>query len=147
MKIKEAIILAGGLGTRLRAAVPDLPKCMAVVAGKPFLHYVINHFIKEGIEKLIFSLGYKHEVIEAYLNKEYSTINIQYSIEEEPLGTGGAIKLACEKATEENVLVLNGDTAFNIKLNKLAPFHYMAGADCTLSLKPMKNLIVMVWLN
>ena len=139
MKIKEAIILAGGLGTRLRSAVPDLPKCMAVVAGNPFLYYVVNHFINEGIEKFIFSLGYKHEVIEEYLSKQYAHISIKYTIEEEPLGTGGAIKLACKKATEKNVLVLNGDTAFNIKLHKLAPFHSASGADCTLSLKPMKN--------
>jgi D-glycero-alpha-D-manno-heptose 1-phosphate guanylyltransferase len=64
MQIKEAIILAGGLGTRLRNAVPDLPKCMAPVAGRPFLFYVINYLRSQGIEKFIFSLGYKHEVIE-----------------------------------------------------------------------------------
>ena len=65
--IKECIILAGGLGTRLRSAVPDLPKCMAPVAGKPFLSYVIDHFRQQGIEKFIFSLGYKHEVIQDFL--------------------------------------------------------------------------------
>ena len=65
--IKEAIILAGGLGTRLRDTVPDLPKCMAPVAGRPFLFYVINYLRSQGIEKFIFSLGYKHELIEDYL--------------------------------------------------------------------------------
>jgi D-glycero-alpha-D-manno-heptose 1-phosphate guanylyltransferase len=139
MPVKQAIILAGGLGTRLRTVVPDLPKCMASVAGKPFLHYVISYFQKEGVEKFIFSLGYKHEVIEEFLAKELSPTDYQLSMEEEPLGTGGALKLACKKTSEKTVLVLNGDTFFKIKLNKLALFHDMCGAHCTLSLKPMKN--------
>jgi D-glycero-alpha-D-manno-heptose 1-phosphate guanylyltransferase len=134
-----AIILAGGLGTRLRSSVPHLPKCMAPVAGKPFLHYVIEHLKKQGVEKFIFSLGYMSEMIEAYLNDQHSMINVQYSIEAEPLGTGGAIKLACGKATEKTVLVVNGDTLFSIDLVKLSLFHNMCGADCTLSLKPMQN--------
>jgi D-glycero-alpha-D-manno-heptose 1-phosphate guanylyltransferase len=139
MPIREAIILAGGLGTRLRSAVPDLPKCMAPVAGRPFLHYVISYYQSQGIEKFIFSLGYMHEIIEEFLRKELLTTNYQLSIEKEPLGTGGAIRLACKKATEKTVLVLNGDTFFKIKSDKLSSFHNMCGADCTLSLKPMKN--------
>lgn len=139
MAITEAIILAGGLGTRLRSEVPDLPKCMAPVAGKPFLHYVIAHCQNQGIGKFIFSLGYMHEIIEEFLARELSIANYQLSIEKEPLGTGGAIRLACEKTNEKNVLVLNGDTFFKIKLNKLASFHDMCGAHCTLSLKPMQN--------
>jgi D-glycero-alpha-D-manno-heptose 1-phosphate guanylyltransferase len=139
MAIREAIILAGGLGTRLRSAVPDLPKCMAPVSGKPFLHYVIAYCQNQGIEKFIFSLGFMHETIEEFLSRELLITNYQLSIEEEPLGTGGAIKLACKKATEKTVLVLNGDTFFKIKMNKLASFHDMCGAHCTLSLKPMKN--------
>ena len=93
MKIREAIILAGGLGTRLRTAVPDLPKCMAPVAGKPFIHYVIDYFLKQGVESFILSLGYKHEVIEEYLRTSMR-LNATFSIEKEPLGTGGAIMLA-----------------------------------------------------
>ncbi len=139
MAIKEAIILAGGLGTRLRTAVPDLPKCMAPVAGKPFLHYVINYFREQGIERFIFSLGYKHEIIEEFLSKEFSGTDHQSYVEAEPLGTGGAIKLACSLAKDKTVLVLNGDTFFKIDLNKLALFHDMCGAHCTLSLKPMKD--------
>ena len=135
----EAIILAGGLGTRLRTVLPDIPKCMAPVAGKPFLHYVIEHCKKQGVDKFIFSVGYKSEMIIEYLDAKYSILNIQYSIEEEPLGTGGAIKLACSKSTEKNVIVLNGDTLFSLDLAKLISFHKMCGADCTLSLKPMSN--------
>ena len=139
MKIKEAIILAGGMGTRLKEVVPDLPKCMAPVAGKPFLHYVISYFSKQGIEKFIFSLGYKHEIIQEYVASEFDNIQYLFSVEEKPLGTGGAVNLACMQASEKTVLVLNGDTFFKIDIDKLASFHHMCGADCTLSLKPMKQ--------
>jgi len=137
--IKEAIILAGGLGTRLRTAVPDLPKCMAPVSGKPFLFFVIDHLQKQGVNKFIFSLGYKSEIIIDYTKSQYPKINIQYSIEDTPLGTGGAIKLAASKATEKNVLVVNGDTLFAVNIEQLAVLHEATDADCTLCLKPMKN--------
>lgn len=137
--IREAIILAGGLGTRLRSVVSEVPKCMAPIAGKPFLHYVIAHLQKQGVEKFIFSIGYKSETIIDYINAHPSLSNTQYSIEDEPLGTGGAIKLACIKATEKNVLVLNGDTLFSINVANLSALHELKIADCTLSLKPMKN--------
>lgn len=136
---REAIILAGGLGTRLRSVVADLPKCMAPVAGKPFLSYVINHLQQQGVDKFIFSLGYKHAYIEEWLNQSFPLLFSQIAIEEEPLGTGGAIKLACTMATEENVLVLNGDTLFSLDARKLMDDHTASNAACTLSLKPMKN--------
>jgi D-glycero-alpha-D-manno-heptose 1-phosphate guanylyltransferase len=137
--IKEAIVLAGGLGTRLRSAVPDLPKCMAPVNNKPFIGYVIDYYVGQGIDKFIFSLGYKHEVIENYLNQAYPSLSRQNVVEPEPLGTGGAIRLACKVATEKTVLVLNGDTIFNIELATLSDFHYQHDSHCTLSLKPMRN--------
>ncbi|MEP7372514.1 MAG: HAD-IIIA family hydrolase [Chitinophagaceae bacterium] len=135
----QAIILAGGLGTRLRPVVSDLPKCMAPVAGRPFLFYVINYLRLQGVEKFIFSLGYKHDIIEEYLQDQFSTLNYQCSIEEEPLGTGGAIQLACQKATEKNVIVANGDTLFKIDAEELSRFHEQQQAECTLALKPMQN--------
>lgn len=137
--VKEAIILAGGLGTRLRSSVPDLPKCMAPVLGRPFLFYIINYLRSQGIEKFIFSLGYMHEFIEEYLNDQFSTLNFKCVIEDSPLGTGGAIKLACSKATEENILVTNGDTLFKINADELAKIHNSYAADVTLALKPMTN--------
>jgi D-glycero-alpha-D-manno-heptose 1-phosphate guanylyltransferase len=137
--IKEAIILAGGLGTRLREAVPDLPKCMAPVAGRPFLFYVINYLRAQGIEQFVFSLGYKHELIEEYLHTHFATLRYQCVIENEPLGTGGAIQLACTKATEKNVVVTNGDTLFRVDLHTAALFHDHQMAECTLLLKPMTN--------
>lgn len=137
--VKEAIILAGGLGTRLREAVPDLPKCMAPVAEKPFLSYVIDHLRMQGIEQFIFSLGYKWGIIEEYLQKEYPTLDYTSVIEEEPLGTGGAIQLAIQKTSSENVVVANGDTLFKIKPDEIATLHETQNAECTLALKPMQN--------
>jgi len=137
--IKEAIILAGGLGTRLRESVPDLPKCMAPVAGRPFLFHVINYLRSQGVEKFIFSLGYKHELIEDYLSTQFPTLSYQCVIEDEPLGTGGAILLACTKATEKNIVVTNGDTLFKIDLHKATMFHNHNNAECTLLLKPMNR--------
>ncbi|MEO8403641.1 MAG: NTP transferase domain-containing protein, partial [Chitinophagaceae bacterium] len=80
----HAIILAGGLGTRLRSAVPDLPKCMAPVAGRPFLFHVINSLRLQGVEHFIFSLGYKHEIIEEYLADQFSRLSYECVIEAEP---------------------------------------------------------------
>lgn len=135
------IILAGGLGTRLRSVVSDLPKCMAPVNGKPFLSYVIDYFQQQGITQFIFSLGYKHEVIIAYLEQftTHHPLTIHYSIEKEPLGTGGAIKKACEKTNHKNVFVTNGDTLFKANIPALKNFHLQKNAECTLALKPMMN--------
>ncbi len=135
----SAIILAGGLGTRLRSAVPDLPKCMAAVAGKPFLYHVVNYLQQQGVENFIFSLGYMHEVIEDFLKTNYPDLEYQLSIEQEPLGTGGAIRQACTYTDEKNVLALNGDTMFKADLNKLLAFHKQQEAACTLALKPMHD--------
>ncbi|MEO7394544.1 MAG: HAD-IIIA family hydrolase [Chitinophagaceae bacterium] len=137
--IKEAIVLAGGLGTRLRNTVPDLPKCMAPVAGRPFLFYVINYLRSQGIYNFIFSLGYKHEIIEEYLHSHFSTVTYQCVIESEPLGTGGAIQLAISKSSEKNIVVANGDTLFKADINEAAIFHYSNNADCTILLKPMTS--------
>lgn len=137
--MKEAIILAGGLGTRLREAVPELPKCMAPVASRPFLYHVVTFLQSQGVEKFIFSLGYKHEVIERWLADDFPCLCYQSVIETEPLGTGGAIRLACQHATEENVVVMNGDTMFKVDIERLAKFHQDQQAECTLALKPMEN--------
>lgn len=134
-----AIILAGGLGTRLRDTVPELPKCMAPVAGRPFLSFVIDSLLMQGIEKFIFSFGYKSDIIEFFLEEHYPYLHYVTVVEKEPLGTGGAIKLACKSITEENVVVVNGDTLFMINAKELYRFHLDHNSECTLALKPMKN--------
>ncbi|HYE56543.1 MAG TPA: nucleotidyltransferase family protein [Chitinophagaceae bacterium] len=135
--MKEAIILAGGLGTRLRSVVSDLPKCMADVAGRPFLAYVLDHLQQQGIERFIFALGYKSEAFTEFIDARLSKDNYALSIEDEPLGTGGAIKLACTQAKQKTVLVANGDTLFKVDTSYLIHFHDMCAAHCTLSLKRM----------
>ena len=137
--IKEAIILAGGLGTRLRSVVSDVPKCMAPVAGKAFLFYIIQNLLKQRVEKFIFSLGYKSESIVEFIENNFPNISYDFSIEAEPLGTGGAILLACNKATQNEILILNGDTFFEINVDSLYKFHFKKNAICTLCLKPMNN--------
>src|SRR5215467_10034345 len=94
-RINEAIILAGGLGTRLRSAVPDLPKCLAPVGGKPFVGYVTDYFRKMGVEHFIFALGYKSGYFDAYFREHFPNGGYSISLEDEPLGTGGAIYKAC----------------------------------------------------
>jgi len=137
--ITEAIILAGGLGTRLRTAVPDLPKCMAPVAGKPFISYIINYYRAQGIAKFIFSLGYMHGIVEDFLKDHYADLEYTFSIETEPLGTGGAILKASSMAVSSDALILNGDTFFAVDIPALAAFHEQKNALCTLSLKAVSN--------
>jgi D-glycero-alpha-D-manno-heptose 1-phosphate guanylyltransferase len=137
--IREAIILAGGLGTRLRSAVPDLPKCMAPVGGRPFIGYVTDHFKKAGIERFIFALGYKSAAFDNFFRQTFPLGGFEVSLEAEPLGTGGAIRQACTHAKTRTVLILNGDTFFRIDPVALSDFHSRHEADCSLCLKPMKD--------
>ena len=137
--IDEAIILAGGLGRRLRSVVSELPKCLAPVNGRPFLSFLIDHLQKQGISKFIFSLGFKHEAIANFLQENYDAVSYELSIEYEPLGTGGAILLSLSKAKNDDVLICNGDTLFTVNTELLSHFHQEKKSACTIALKPMKN--------
>ncbi|HEY6899809.1 MAG TPA: nucleotidyltransferase family protein [Puia sp.] len=137
--IKEAIILAGGLGTRLRSAVPELPKCMAPVGGKPFIGYVTEYFRRQGIGHFIFALGYKSDYFEDLFARYFPSGGYSVLLEQEPLGTGGAIRQACGLARTETALILNGDTFFHVELVELSAFHLAKDADCSLCLKPMRD--------
>ena len=137
--LKEVIILAGGLGTRLSETVPGIQKCMAPVNGRPFLDYIIRYLQRHHLKHFIFSLGYRHENINEFITRHFAGLNCSYSIEDSPLGTGGAIQKALSFAKDENVLILNGDTFFNVDLTALLHLHDMKKADCTIALKPMKN--------
>ncbi|MEO1261810.1 MAG: nucleotidyltransferase family protein [Bacteroidota bacterium] len=137
--IKETIILAGGLGTRLRSVVEEQPKSMAPINGKPFLEYLLDFLIKYEIEKVIFSVGYKSNYILNHFANNYKSLSIEYAFEKEPLGTGGAIKNAMQFASGESVLVTNGDSLFLCDLAAQFNFHQKNKADLTLALKPMQN--------
>jgi D-glycero-alpha-D-manno-heptose 1-phosphate guanylyltransferase len=136
--ITEAIILAGGMGTRLQPVVGELPKCLAPISGKPFLSYLLDNAKKQGIKKFIFALGYKNDQVENFVKKTLPEGSYVFSIENDPLGTGGAIYKACGMAEGPNVIVLNADTFFGIMYSNITIIHELRKADCTLALKPMK---------
>jgi len=138
-RITECIILAGGLGTRLRSVVPDAPKCMALVNDKPFITYLISYLQSQGIQRFIFSVGYLHQIIVEFINKEYPKLEAAFVVEEKPLGTGGAIKKSCGKVSAQNVLVVNGDTLCKANFTSLINLHVQQKADCTLSLQYTQN--------
>lgn len=135
----ECIVLAGGLGTRLRGVIGEFPKCMAPVNGKPFLHYIFTYLQEQGCTRVILSLGYKHEVIEQWLKEHSWHFDIAHVIEYEPLGTGGGIQLAMREAKDGHVAVLNGDTMFKVDMKEQFAFHTGMKADASLALKEMKN--------
>jgi D-glycero-alpha-D-manno-heptose 1-phosphate guanylyltransferase len=139
MITKEAIILAGGLGTRLQDVLPGIPKCMAPVKGKPFLTYVLDYLIDQEIDKVILSVGYRNEQIINYFSYNYKSLLIEYAIENEPLGTGGAIKLAIEYCTQNDMFVLNGDTYFIPGLCEMEEIHFQTTADLTIAVKEMSE--------
>jgi len=131
----EAIVLAGGLGTRLRAAVPNLPKPMSPVNGRPFLEHQLDYWTGQGVTRFILSVGYRHEAISDHFGAEYHSIPVSYAIESQPLGTGGGLLLAAGSlAAPGPFLVLNGDTYFEVALGPLREFHAAHKADITLSL-------------
>lgn len=135
----DVIILAGGLGTRLRPVVSDVPKCMALVSGNPFLHYIfryLEHF--DFVENVILSVGYKHEMIMDWVIRQRELpFKIAYSVENEPLGTGGAIKEAVKHTKNKAIAVFNGDTFFDVDLKCFSEEHNQSGMILSVALKPM----------
>ena len=137
--LNECIILAGGLGTRLRSVVVDLPKVMAPVNERPFLNYILEKATNEKIEHLVLSTGYLHEKIEEYISTSHAEKNISFVIEEEPLGTGGAIAFALHQCMSEEVLIVNGDSFFNIDYRRFFNDHHQKHSDFSIAMKPMFN--------
>lgn len=129
----RAIILAGGMGTRLRSVVPDLPKPMAPISERPFLGYLMDYWINQGVNEFIISVGYKKELIMDYFGSSYKSIPLHYVTENEPLGTGGSLLLAA-KGLIDPIIVLNGDTFFEVLLKELIEFHLEHSSDWTFSL-------------
>jgi len=131
----SAVILAGGLGTRLRTIVSDLPKPMAPINGKPFLEHLMRYWIGQGISHFVLSVGYLHQTIVDYFGFQFEGASLDYVIEKSPLGTGGGLLLALEKVSQqEKFLLLNGDTFFEIDLKSLVDFSDKTDADWCFSL-------------
>ena len=135
----EAIILAGGFGTRLKDIVNDVPKSMAVVNGKPFLEYLLNFLSGQGIQKVILSVGYLNDTIQSHFKNHYKNILITYAVEEEPLGTGGGILNALKNVDGNMAVVLNGDSMFRIDLHALQNQHEANNSDITLALRYLED--------
>ena len=135
----DVIILSGGLGTRLRDVVKNIPKTMALIDNKPFLEYTLKKLKQYNVKNVILAVGYKKEYIEEYFGNKYIGMNIIYSEESEPLGTGGAIKKALEKTKEKNIIVINGDIYQNVNLEELMKEHIQSNKNVTLTLKEMSN--------
>ena len=115
----EGIVLAGGFGTRLRQVVPDLPKPMAPVAGRPFLEILLAALGAKGFRRLVLSLGYKAETVVAHFGGRFAGIDLVYEIEDRPLGTGGAIRRALAHCHADHAYILNGDTYLDLEAGEI----------------------------
>ena len=130
----EVIVLAGGLGTRLRSVVKEIPKCLAPNGGRPFLGYLLDWLVSQEVDHVVFSVGYLRDQVIDFVQSGEWPFEYDFAVEESPLGTGGGIRLALGKCNENQVFVVNGDTFFPVDL-KAIPFKYAV----TLALKPMKD--------
>jgi D-glycero-alpha-D-manno-heptose 1-phosphate guanylyltransferase len=135
----DVIILAGGLGTRLHHILSGIPKPMAPVNNFPFLHYLLQYLQKFNPPRIILSVGYEYQQITSYFGNQFSGIELVYSIEETPLGTGGAIKKALEISTTNNSFVINGDTFFDIDIDRMEKQHLLTKKEVTIAVKEMQK--------
>lgn len=136
----DVVILAGGKGTRLQTVVNDRPKPMAEVAGKPFLEYLMGFWIKQGCENLILSTGYRNDFIFDYFGTSYHKVPVSYEIEDEPLGTGGALLKAVQQLHAEEFVLVNGDSYFDFPFHKMYLQHRDNHADISMALFKAENI-------
>ena len=129
----EAIVLAGGLGTRLAARLDGIPKPMAQVAGRPFLEILLGRLRGAGCSRVILSVGHLAGVIEDYFGGEFRGMRVEYAVESDPRGTGGAIRAALGLVSEQSVLVLNGDTFLDVDYAAMMAFHAAQGVELTMA--------------
>jgi D-glycero-alpha-D-manno-heptose 1-phosphate guanylyltransferase len=119
----QAIVLAGGLGTRLSGVVPDLPKPMAPVAGRPFLEWILEQLVDAGFERAVLAVGYRHQAIRDHFGDAFGSLELHYSVEDRPLGTGGALRLAAGQISSLPAFVLNGDTFLDLDYRSMLDAH------------------------
>lgn len=138
--MNEAVVLAGGFGTRLKSVIAEVPKPMALINGRPFLEYQLSYLKKHGIQKIIFSVGYKHEFIVNHFGNKFNDLEIVYAFEEQALGTGGGIRLALQKAENQEVLVVNGDTLFDVDIRDFYQKHKELKSEFSLCLRKIEDV-------
>ena len=134
MATEEAIVLVGGLGTRLRAVVSDVPKPLAPVAGRPFLAWLLDHLAENGMRHVVLAAGYLAERVVDSIGREWRGMEVNYSIESSPLGTGGAVRQACGLLRGDATHVLNGDTFLRYDMHALEQSARAAGAALGMAL-------------
>lgn len=135
----EAVVLAGGFGTRLKECIDNIPKPLAPINGRPFLFYLLDYLYANGIHRVIISTGYLAEKVEEAIGSSYRGMTVEYSVEDTPLGTGGGIKKALKNCTEEDIVVCNGDSFFDVDLFEMRDFHFNSGCPVTLAAKFIEN--------
>jgi D-glycero-alpha-D-manno-heptose 1-phosphate guanylyltransferase len=135
----EAVILAGGFGTRLKGVIEDIPKPMADVGGKPFLSYLLEQLVNFGCKKVIIAAGYKYKAIIDFYGDQYKSLRIEYVIESIPLGTGGAILGAANSITAPGFIVLNGDSYMDLNLDEFENKSLESKSPVSIALKKMVN--------
>lgn len=135
-EIPDVVILSGGFGLRLRGAIGDVPKPMAQIAGRPFLELLLRQLKRHGLSRVILSVGYKQEVIREHFGEKAFGLELVYSIETSPLGTGGALREAADRIRTKTALVMNGDSYTDVDLNRLIRQHAANDADATVVVIP-----------
>jgi D-glycero-alpha-D-manno-heptose 1-phosphate guanylyltransferase len=138
----DVIILAGGLGTRLRSVVNEIPKCMAPIGGKPFLYFLLRYLAKyTELSTIVLSVGYLREIVIDWIQEHHKEFpfTFDFAMEETPLGTGGGIRFALQKTESKDVLVVNGDTFFDVNISQFYQFHTSVQASISIALKPMRE--------
>lgn len=115
----EAIVLAGGFGTRLRQVVSDVPKPMAPIGGRPFLEILLRSLAQKGFSRVVLSLGFMAAKITSHFGSRFAGLDLAYVVEDAPLGTGGATRLAATACTRDHVFVFNGDTYLDLEVMPL----------------------------
>lgn len=137
---EEAIVLAGGFGTRLRTVVSDVPKPLAPVAGRPFLAWLLDRLSGQGIRRVVLATGYLAEQVEDAFGARWAGMEIAYSVETKPLGTGGALRQAAAQLQGDAVHVLNGDTWLDYKSSALEAAARRAGRSVAIALARVDDL-------
>ena len=135
----KAIVLAGGLGTRQAHVTSELPKPMAPIGSRPFLEYLLDYLVEQDIEAAVLAVSYKWQVIREHFSDDYRGMPLTYSVEDEPLGTGGAMKQALETLSDDEVVVLNGDTLFRVDLQGMADRHRSGARRLSMALKQVAD--------
>lgn len=135
----EAIVLAGGFGSRLAHIVADVPKPMAPVIGRPFLEYIFTHLVENGVDHIVVAVHHMKECIMEHFCDRFLSATIEYSVEDFPLKTGGAIKKALSLCKQNRVLVINGDTFYKVPLQEMHQFAINSGKQVTIAVKEMSE--------